>query len=177
MSSSVVVLLGVLTACLGSFVTWKIAKRNASGAIDTSVASDLWAEGGQIRTELRAELAETKEALKDALKAVLELRDEIRLSRQQTDDAREETLELKKHLVSLTEQIINLKETQTEALKEVKTGNTLTIAELADNAETRRILDILKKDRTAKETEHLNTASDRLPDDLAADQTKDKETS
>ncbi len=177
MDSIIIALLATIAACIGSYMTWKISKRNASGAIDTSVASDLWAEGGQIRTELRTELTETKTALREASKAVTELKDEIRLSRQETHDARAEALELKKQLNMLTQQITELHRTQMEALKEIKTGNTLTLAELADNIESRRIMALPKKDRTDMETAHLDTASERLSDDLAADQTNDKETS
>ncbi len=175
MNIIIIALLGFVSACIGSYATWKISKRTASGDVAASTASDLWAEGGQIRTELRAELTETKTALKEAATAVTELKDEIRLSRQETHDAREETQQLKSQISALTEQITELHGMQMEALKEVKTGNTLTIAGLADNAETRRILAVPKEKRTEKEREHLKTAPDRLPDDQAVDQTEDKE--
>lgn len=181
-STLLIAALTAAVALVGSFVTWKVSKRNASGAIDTSVAADLWAEGGKIRGELRTDLAETKAALTLAATAVTELKDEIRLSREETAAAREEgrlsreeTREMKAQITDLTAQISELHRTQVEALKEVKTGNALTIGGMADNAESRRIMGILKGDRTAHEIDHLDTASDRLPDNLAANQEKDKE--
>ncbi len=180
--------LTVLMAGVGSWVTWKISKRNASGAIDTSVAADLWAEGGKIRGELRVDLTETKKqledtsaALREAVAAITALNEEIRLSRQQTEAAREEhrlsrqeTKDLKLHITQLTGQITELHRTQIEALREVKTGNTLTIGGMADNAESRRIMNVPHEDRTPTERDHLDTASDRLSPDVAADQTKDR---
>ncbi len=185
-------LIGVLTvlmAGVGSWVTWKISKRNASGAIDTSVAADLWAEGGKIRGELRVDLTETKKqladtsaALREAVAAITALNDEIRLSREQTAEAQEEhrlsrmeTKELKLHITELTGQITELHRAQLEALREVKTGNTLTLGGLADNVESRRIMDVPEGDRTDHEQEHLRTAADRLPPDLAARQPDDND--
>jgi len=185
----------LVTALVGSWVTWKVSKRNASGAIDTSVAADLWAEGGKIRGELRTDLADTKTALGEAVEAVKSLNDELRLSREKTDAAleesrlsRQETRELKTQIAQLTEQITELHRAQIDALTaqttklteqtgavcdEVKTKNGLTLGGLADNAESRRILAIPEGERTAHEREHLRTASDRLPDDLAASQKDD----
>ncbi len=177
MSTVIIGALAAIAAVIGSFVTWKISKRNTSGSIDTSEASDLWAEGSQLRAELRTELTETKAALHTAAEAITELKDEIRLSREETHGARTEALELRIHIAALTEQITELHKTQMEALKEVKTGNTLTLAGLADNAETRRIMEIPKKDRTNTEQGHLDTALERLSVDQAADQTDDKEAS
>jgi sRNA-binding protein len=178
----IIAALTAVVALVGSLVTWMISKRNASGAIDTSVAADLWAEGGKIRGELRTDLADTKAALTAAAAAVTELKDEIRLSREETAAAREEsrlsreeTREMKAHITSLTAQISELHRTQIEALNEVKTGNTLTIGGMADNAESRRIMEVPKAARTSHEADHLDTATDRLPSDLAADQTQDKE--
>ncbi|HEV8177408.1 MAG TPA: hypothetical protein VGP44_06920, partial [Gemmatimonadales bacterium] len=51
---------------------------------------------------------------------------------------------------------------------EVKTANALTIGALADNIESRRILDIPEADRTEVEKEHLASAGDRLPDSQRA---------
>lgn len=191
-----IAVLTAVTAVIGSFVTWKISKRNTSGAIDTSVAADLWAEGGQIRGELRTDLAETKKqleatntSLREAVAAVSALNDDIRLSREETTVAREETRELKVQITKLTAQITQLHAAQLEALhrqtglqaqavelhNEVQTKNSLTLGGLADNAETRRILTIPEEKRTKHEQDHLDTASERLPPDLAAPQERDKD--
>ncbi|MGI8624181.1 MAG: hypothetical protein ACR2NB_12020 [Solirubrobacteraceae bacterium] len=194
-------LIAVLTAVvalIGTAATYWLGRRNTSGAIDTSVAADLWNEGGKIRAELRTDLADTKSALTAATTAVTALNDELRLSREKTDAAleesrlsRQETRELKAQIVELTTQITELHRAQIDALtaqttklteqtsavsNEVKTKNGITLGGLADNAETRRILAISEAERTEHEREHLRTAADRLPDDLAADQTKDTET-
>jgi len=184
-----IALITAVTAVVGSFVTWKISKRNTSGAIDTSVAADLWAEGGKIRGELRTDLAETKQkledtntALREAVAVVTALNDEIRLSR-------EETRELKGQIAALTAQVTELHRSQVKALRnqsglkeqtadlhnEVKTQNSLSLGGLADNAETRRILAIPPEARTRHEQAHLDTATDRLPPDLAAWQPGDEE--
>lgn len=180
MTSIIIVAITAVAAVIGSYVTWRIAKRNTSGAIDTSVAADLWAEGGKIRGELRTDLAETKVALNDAITAVKALNDELRLSRERTESAleesrlsRQETRELKTQITELTGQLTELHQVQIAALQEVQTHNTLTIGGLADNIESRRIMDIPKNKRTDEEHEHLRTASNRLPDDLAASQKGD----
>jgi len=180
-----IAVLTAVTAVIGSFVTWKIAKRNASGAIDTSVAADLWAEGGKIRTELRTDLADTKQkleetntALRSAVAAVSALNDEIRAARERADCER---VELREQISALTAQVTELSRAQTaqttnlsarttDLHNEVKTSNGLTIGGLADNTETRRILAVPSHLRTAAELEHLRSAPDRLPPDLAARQ-------
>lgn len=178
--AALIALITAITAIVGSFVTWRIAKRTSSGAIDTSQASDLWAEGGAIRGELRADLASTKTALQQAASAVTALNEELRLSREKTDAAveeirlsRQETRALKAQITKLTAQINDLHRAQMEALSEVKTYNTLTLGAMADNAESRRILAVPKAERTEHEREHLRTAPERLSDDLAASQEGD----
>lgn len=180
--AALIALITAATAIVGSFVTWRIAKRTSSGAIDTSQASDLWAEGGAIRGELRADLASTKTALQQAATAVSALNEELRLSREKTDAAleesrlsRQETRELKVQITELKAQMTELHKTQMNALNEVKTHNTLSIGGMADNAESRRILNVPKDERTEHEREHLRTAPDRLPDDLAASQEGDND--
>jgi len=191
-----IALITAFAAVIGSFVTWKISKRNASGAIDTSVAADLWAEGGKIRGELRTDLAETKEkleetntALREAVAAVSALNDDIRLSRKETEAALEESRLSRKEgheratqITALTAQVAQLLRNQsgisqqaTDLCNEVKTKNSLSLGGLADNTETRRILAIPPEDRTRHEQDHLDTATDRLPADLAAWQPGDEE--
>lgn len=183
MSIIIAAALAPIAAVIGAFITLKISKRNSSGAINTSDATDLWEEGGNIRKELREDLSTTKEALTAAVTAVNALNEELRLSRDKTEAAleesrlsRKETGELKTQITELTAQIADLHRTSLEALTQVKTNNTLTLGGMADNAESRRIMDVPRSDRTPHERDHLDSASDRLPDDLAADQTKDKET-
>lgn len=129
MTSIIIAAFATIAAVIGSFVTWKISQRNTSGAIDTSVAADLWEEGGKIRGELRTDLAETKAALVDAVAAVTALNDELRLSREKTEAALEEirqshqaTRELKAQITALTAQITELQRTALEALTNTKTN-------------------------------------------------------
>jgi len=169
MDTIIIAAFAAITAVIGSIVTWRVARRHTSGEIDTSEAADLWAEGGKIRSELREELKETKAALREAANAVIGLRDEIRLSRQETTDARNEALKLQVQLAGLVREVAELH-------LAIKTGNILTIGGLADNAESRRIMALPKEDRTESETEHLDTAGERLPPNQAADQSKDRGT-
>lgn len=195
-TSLIIAAFTVVTALVGSWVTWKISKRNTSGAIDTSVAADLWAEGGKIRGELRTDLAETKkklddttDALREAATAITDLNTEIRESREETAAAleesrlsRQETRELKEQIKALTSQITELHKAQLEAMKaqtesiaektdavkkEVKTKNGNTLGELADHAETRRVLQIPEGERTDAERAHLDVIPDLLDEDLA----------
>ncbi len=129
-------------------------------------------------------------ALREAVAAITALNNEIRLSREEAEASRRETRGLKSQIAALTAQVTELHAAQIHALKdqttqlteqttavsdEVRTKNGITLGGLADNTETRRILDIPEGDRTEHEREHLRTASERLPDDLAADQTKGTE--
>jgi len=189
MSAILIAAFTAVAMIVGSFVTWRIAKRTSSGAIDTSQASDLWAEGGKIRSELRVDLTATKQqledtsaALREAVAAITALNEEIRRSREETEAAREEyrlsrqeTRELKTQITELTAQITELHRTQVTALAEVSTHNSLTLGGMADNDETRRILAVPKADRTPHEEDHLRTAPERLPDNLAASQGSDDE--
>ncbi len=45
-----------IAAVIGGYFTLWIAKRNKSGTTRTSEAAELWAEGKEMRAELRAEL-------------------------------------------------------------------------------------------------------------------------
>lgn len=146
----------VLVAVISGAVTWAVARRTNSGKIDTSEAAKLWDEGTNMRLELRAEVLSLKSQLSEAITAVTELNREIKASRAETERAREETRQSREETRQLMAQIA-------EVHTEVKTSNALTIGALADNTETRRILEIPKADRSQVENEHVATAGDRLP--------------
>lgn len=145
----------VLVAIISGVVTWLASRRTKSGKIDTSEAATLWDEGTNMRKELREEVTSLKTQLTAATAAMAEMTREIRLSRAETENAREETRQSRRETRELMEQIAELH-------GEVKTANSLTIGALADNTETRRILEIPKEDRTPMENEHVATAADRI---------------
>lgn len=148
----------ILAAIISGVVAWLIARRTTSGKIDTSEAAKLWDEGTVMRKELRDEVILLKQQLNDAIAAVTGLNREIKASRSETEHAREETRQSRSETRILMEQIELLH-------AEVQTNNTLTIAALADNAETRRILEVPKSERTPVEFDHLATVDDRQPTD------------
>ena len=167
----------VLAAVVSGFVAWRIAKRSTSGAIDTSEAATLWDEGTIMRQELRAEVANLKTQLIEAVAAITALNTDVSHSRQETESARRETQQSRAETVELMRQIAGLHadtrhvlQDTKYVLEEVKTSNALSIGALADNIETRRILDLPEADRTEMEKNHLTSAKDRLPDDLRAKQ-------
>jgi len=167
----------VAAAAVSGFVAWKKARRSTSGAIDTSEAATLWDEGTIMRQELRAEVASLKAQLIEAVTAITALnrdvalsREETALARKETQQSRYETLQLMKQIAGLHVDTRNVLQDTQHVLEEVKTGNGLTIGGLADNAETRRILDLPEGDRTLAEREHLTTAGSRLPEGQRAKQ-------
>lgn len=160
----------VLAAAVSGFVAWKISRRSTSGAINTSEAATLWDEGTTMRQELRAEVIALKAQLIEAIAAITSLNHEITRSRQETEAAREETRKSREETRVLMGQIDALHAETTNVLTEVKTSNALSIGALADNTESRRILEIEPVDRTPQEKEHLATAKDRLPKELRAHQ-------
>ena len=170
-----IALAAVAAAAVTGTVTWKIAKRSTSGAINTSEAATLWDEGTTMRQELREEVVALKAQVTEAMAAIVGLNADIRLSRQETEAAREETRKSREETRMLMLQIASLHRETREVLGEVKTNNTMSIGALADNTETRRILDLPIEDRTPKEKEHLRTAKDRLPHDLRAKQGDEEE--
>lgn len=158
----------IVGAVITGVVTWSVARRTKSGKIDTSEAATLWDEGTKMRGELRDELVSTKEQLGKAITAITALNEEIRRSRAETEASREETRLSRAETRKLMLQIDNVHD-------EIKTANALTIGALADNTETRRILEIPKEERTEAENQHVATAGDRiderhLPDIPPADQ-------
>lgn len=146
----------VLVSLITGAVTWMVARRTKSGKIDTSEASQLWDEGTAMRVELRVQVATLQEKLAEAIKAVSALNEEIRMSRSETASAQEETRLSRIEIRRLMAKLNDLHE-------EVKTSNALTIGALADNTETRRILEIPREERTDVEKQHLATANQRLP--------------
>lgn len=164
----IIAIIAALGAASAGYFGYKLAKRNTSGAIDTSDAAKLWDEGTSMRGELRTEVITLRAQLKEAIDAIKDLNTEIRRSRQETEAAREETRKSREETRILMSQIESLHVETKEMHDEVKTSNALTIGALADNQESRRILAIPETERTATEKEHLSTASDRLPDSTRA---------
>lgn len=92
---------------------------------------------------LRIQLTESSDQIKDLLH-------EIAVSNAATANAREETRRSREETSQLRAAIEGVH-------REIKTGNALSLAVLADNAESRRIQEIPEADRTDVENEHLNT--------------------
>lgn len=64
MDPVVLAILSLVGVVIGPIITWKIAKRNTSGSIDTSEAATLWAESNEMRKELRDEVVTLRTELK-----------------------------------------------------------------------------------------------------------------
>lgn len=186
-SSTALVTAGVVAAISG-LVTWLVARRASSGSIDTSEAATLWDEGTVMRRELREEVVSLRQRLAEAIAAITTLNLQIAGARRDTELARDETRKSREETQRLMVQVqilrnetrdvldevkVNTVETK-HVLDEVKTSNALSIGALADNIESRRILDIPVGQRTPQEVQHLDTAHVRLPDNLRADQGEEK---
>lgn len=146
----------VLVASISGWVTLRVSHRTKSGKIDTTEAAKLWDEGTLMRGELRDKVVSLEGQLRAVTTAMLELNQELRHSHDETTVAREETRLSREETRLLMIEIKDVK-------SEIKTANALSIGALADNTETRRILEIPKDDRTNAENEHVATASDRIP--------------
>lgn len=179
----------VFAATATGYFAYRSAKRATSGGVDTSAAASLWDESAKMRSELRDEVVALKAQLTEAITVVTTLNREITHQRQETEAAREETRKSREETRTLMAQIDELHgetkgvldevrsaNAETKGvLKEVQTANALTMGQLADNQETRRITVIPQGDRTTQEQEHLDTAAQRMPDDLRAQQPADPE--
>lgn len=84
------VVLGVLGAALSALAAYAIAKRQRSGKIDTTEAETLWAEGQEMRRELRAE--------------TVVLRSEVLALRSEAVAARNESSSMRLELATLREE-------------------------------------------------------------------------
>ena len=151
---------GGLVALISGVIAWLIARRTASGRVDTTEATTLWVEGTAMRVELRNEVSNLRAQLIEAVQAITDLNREIRQSRDETARSREETRLSREETRALMKQIAAIHQ-------EVKTSNALTIGALADQAESRRILSLPVMDRSEAETEHLKhvPSSDKERDD------------
>lgn len=174
-------LISGLAVIFGSGVTgyfaWITAKRTAtstdrmaSGSITTSTAASLWDEGTAMRGELRQEVIDLRAQIALLIPQITSLNLEIMHSRQETEAARSETRQSREETRILMAQIESLHNETSALHEEVKTGNALTIGALADNTETRRILELPIAERTIIEQAHLDTAGTRLSEEKRADQ-------
>jgi len=152
----------VMVALVTAAGTWLVARRTTSGRIDTTEAATLWDEGTQMRLELRNEVLSLKLQLTEAIAAITSLNHEIKASRAETEYARSETRRSREETRMSRAETRELMMQIEELHGEVKTGNALTMGQLADNTETRRILELSKEDRSVLEAEHLATAGARM---------------
>jgi hypothetical protein len=143
-----IVIMGVFGSAIAAFVTWKVAKRNTSGTIDTSEAASLWTESTTIRNELRVEIIGLREQLKEATRSISDLMAQIRAGNEATAAAREETRLSRAETATLRLEVAAVHD-------EVRTNNSQTMGALADNQETRRIAGIPEGDRTETERGHI----------------------
>lgn len=158
MTETILLAVGALVAAVAAaWASWAVAKRTNSGNVDTSDAASLWAESTTMRQDLRTEvsalraaLIESSDKLDEALTRTTELLRQIELANVATRAAMEETRQARLETAALRIDVQQVHE-------EVKTGNALTLGALADNAETRRIAEIPKADRTDAEAEHFDT--------------------
>lgn len=146
----IVAIIAATVAVGGPLVTWRIAKRQHSGAINTSDAVQLWTESATMRSDLRTEIVGLRAQLVEASKNITNLLAQIATSNAATASAREETRQSRLETAQLRLDILSVH-------AEVKTGNALTMGALADNAESRRISRIPRDRRTDSENEHINT--------------------
>lgn len=68
-------LLGVIVASGGTYL---IARRKASGRVDTTEAAVLWKQSQAMRKELRDEVVDLKEQLREARAEIVELRNRVK---------------------------------------------------------------------------------------------------
>lgn len=157
-TTAVLAALGVvLAAVVTGLVTWAVARRAKSGKVNTTEAAKLWDEGTTMRQELRIQVSVLEKQITALTANIVTLNQAIESARNETEAARYETRQSRAETRVLMRQI--------DALHgEVKTNNTLTIAALADNQETRRILLVPKDERTPVEFQHLSTVNERQPE-------------
>lgn len=70
-------LLPLLTALAAAGATYLVAVRKTSGRVDTTEAAILWKEAEAMRQELRTEVIDLREQLKEARSEISILRDRV----------------------------------------------------------------------------------------------------
>ena len=78
---------GLVIAGIAAFGSWRIARRKASGRIDTSDATDLWAESRAMRAEMRAENDAKDREIAELRRIVTGLREAVARSEAQLINA------------------------------------------------------------------------------------------
>lgn len=157
MTQVLIALLALIGVVVGAAVTWLLGKRANSGRVATAPAETIFAEGQDFRrvliervNALQAALTGTQEALASATVQITRLLSELEENNHALAQSRMES-------VRATGEISKLRLAIAAVHDEVKTGNSQTIAQLADNDESRRINEIPHADRTKTEREHLDT--------------------
>lgn len=98
------VVLGVVGAALSALAAWAIAMRQRSGRIDTTEAETLWAEGQQMRQELRAETVVLREEVLALRSEAVAARNESSAMRLELATLREESLVTHRAMEALREE-------------------------------------------------------------------------
>lgn len=80
----------------GTFLGYKLAKRKASGLIDTTEASELWAESRAIRDGLREEAETLRQEVVSLRKEAASMREEMVQLRQEAASLRNESADLRR---------------------------------------------------------------------------------
>lgn len=151
--SGLLALVGVLAGVLGKYL---IDKRRSSGSVGTSSAAVIFQEGQEFRRDLmssntaallqaenlRKEIARLNDQISKLLGELAHTGEELARSREETFQSRLEIAKLRVAVEAVHEQ--------------VTTGNAQSIAQLADNQESRRIADIPMEDRTPMERGHID---------------------
>lgn len=101
MNPWVPVILGVVGAAFSALAAYAIAKRQRSGKIDSSEAETLWAEGQQMRQELRAETVTLREEVLALRSEAVAARNESSAMRLELATLREESTETHKAMETL----------------------------------------------------------------------------
>ena len=149
-AASIVGILGLIGVAIGAYVSWHVSKRENSGTIATSKAADLWEEGAAIRTDLRSEIIGLRSQLTEASLRIRDLVEQIGAANMLAREAREDARLLKIETIQLRADVAAVH-------VEVKTGNALTMGQLADYDESRRIKLIPPAERTEAENEHVDS--------------------
>jgi hypothetical protein len=146
-----------LAAVLVSRRAGSSVDRKASGQIDTTDAGVLWVEARALRDDLSkrvdqltAETNSLRTELRDASVMITKLLSQLELARAATELARAATEEAKAETIGLRDDIASVHQA-------VTTANAQSLAQLADNTESRRIAEIPLAERTATEREHIDT--------------------
>lgn len=106
----IVAVLAAVGVGVTGLVTWLVARRQTSGSVATSDASQLWQEGQSIRADMRTEIVGLRAELAASRKETAELRIELAATRGETRALRAELVALRRRLAASEGRIDQIEE-------------------------------------------------------------------